>query len=272
VIATGRSEFCEKYSDCAEVLQSMHYNTVVFDWRGQGLSSRALRERQKGHVDSFDEYIADLEKIIAYAAELFGGGAIYVLAHSMGAHIALRAMASRPGMIRAAILIAPMIDIARDRRQFLLFRFLSSMAVLCGLGHRYVLGKGDHGQRDGDFTRNILTHDPGRFAHEQNAIADNPDLALGGPSWGWLHAALISIERLQAEAGRITADILIVSAGDDRVVNNQAQADFARHLPSAELVCIPGSYHEILQETPPIQAAFWIHAKDFLARTASGDC
>src|ERR1700676_160389 len=66
VIATGRSEFCETYLDCADALWPLNYNTVIFDWRGQGLSTRALRDPQKGHIDSYDEYIRDMHPVIAH--------------------------------------------------------------------------------------------------------------------------------------------------------------------------------------------------------------
>jgi alpha-beta hydrolase superfamily lysophospholipase len=62
----------------------------------------------------------------------------------------------------------------------------------------------------------------------------------------------------------------IIEAGDDRVVNNQAQADLDTFLPNGELVCISGSYHEIIQEGRVIQAVFSDYAKVFLARVTHG--
>ena len=100
----------------------------------------------------------------------------------------------------------------------------------------------DDGAGDREFKGNVLTHDPDRFAFRCNAIAANPELALGGPTWGWLRAALTSIQRLREEAaaGRITTDILLASAGEDSVVSIQAQTDLIPHLRNAELVSIPG--------------------------------
>ncbi len=60
----------------------------------------------------------------------------------------------------------------------------------------------------------------------------------------------------------------MVSAGEDRVVNNQAQTGLVKNQPTGELVTIAGSYHEIVQETPTVQAAFWELAEEFLARAA----
>jgi lysophospholipase len=184
----------------------------------------------------------------------------------------LRAMARRPGLIRAAILTAPMIDIARNRIQFWLFEILSLVMVTCGLGHVYVAGERGYSELDRDFSCNILTHNSANFVHKHQIIAINPDLAPGGPTWAWLHATLRSIRKLRAEAtaGLVTSPVLIVSAGDDRVVSNPAQADLNAFLPNGELVCISGSYHEILQEGPVIQAALWDYAKAFLARVTHG--
>ena len=92
-LVQGRTEFIEKYFETIADFQKRGFAVATFDWRGQGLSNRKLRDRQKGHIDSYDEYISDLEGVISHATALSGNGAIYILAHSMGGHIALRAMA-----------------------------------------------------------------------------------------------------------------------------------------------------------------------------------
>jgi lysophospholipase len=41
------------------------FTVVTFDWRGQGLSSRVLRdEPRKGHIHDFDAYVRDLQIVI----------------------------------------------------------------------------------------------------------------------------------------------------------------------------------------------------------------
>ena len=72
--------------------------------------------------------------------------------------------------------------------------------------------------------------------------------------------------RAAARAGRPTQPMLVVLAGADRVVSNQAARRFARRLRQAEMVEIPGARHEILQEALPWRQAFWQAVDDFLVR------
>src|SRR5262245_10884868 len=60
----GRAEFIEKYFETVRDLRARGFAVATLDWRGQGLSQRALRNSRKGYVRSFDEYLIDLETFI----------------------------------------------------------------------------------------------------------------------------------------------------------------------------------------------------------------
>src|ERR1700744_5118098 len=49
----GRAEFIEKYFEVVRDLRARGFAVATFDWRGQGLSDRPLRDRYRGHVMSF---------------------------------------------------------------------------------------------------------------------------------------------------------------------------------------------------------------------------
>ena len=57
----GRAEFIEKYFETVRDLRARGFAVATLDWRGQGLSERALRDPRKGHVRDFAEYDIDLE-------------------------------------------------------------------------------------------------------------------------------------------------------------------------------------------------------------------
>src|SRR5258707_14751693 len=57
----GRAEFIEKYFEVVRDLQARGFAVATLDWRGQGLSERALSDPRKGYVKNFSEYDADLE-------------------------------------------------------------------------------------------------------------------------------------------------------------------------------------------------------------------
>ena len=57
----GRTEYIEKYGRTATDLVAEGYSVLIVDWRGQGLSSRQVKRRKKGHVDRFRDYEEDLD-------------------------------------------------------------------------------------------------------------------------------------------------------------------------------------------------------------------
>ena len=91
LILPGRTEYIEKYGRAAEDLRRRGYATAVLDFRGQGLASRPHPDRMVGHVDDFDEYQRDLDAMLATVRSLDLPQPYYMLAHSMGGCIGLRA-------------------------------------------------------------------------------------------------------------------------------------------------------------------------------------
>jgi lysophospholipase len=266
LLLQGRGEFIEKYVETASELLSSGYHIVTFDWRGQGLSSRLIEDRQKGHIDSYDTHLDDLNIIISTLVKPLEGRAVYALAHSMGGHILARYLDRHPDVFDAVLLSAPMIDITGNAIQRLALLSLSYAAVKLGFGKKYALGMRGYGDADRDFAKNRRTHDQTRFHREVQAIADNPDLALGGVTWGWLYATSLSISRLRSAAGRgdRAVPVMIFSAGEEKIVNNPAQHDYSARLPRATIHTIEHAYHEILQEKDHIRQVFWAGAHRFL--------
>src|SRR5690606_25333509 len=57
LIMQGRASFMEKFNRVIEGLRARNYRIWAFDWRGQGLSGRQLKDPHKGHIDSYDTYL-----------------------------------------------------------------------------------------------------------------------------------------------------------------------------------------------------------------------
>ena len=111
VLLGGRKEFLEKYTETAADLNQRGFAVFGFDWRGQGLSSRMLPDRLKGFVRNYDDYVQDLEEFFQRVVQPEAVRPIYLLAHSMGGHVALRYLHRQPADIDKAVLVAPMLDI-----------------------------------------------------------------------------------------------------------------------------------------------------------------
>jgi lysophospholipase len=265
ILLGGRKEFLEKYIETANDLNRMGFDVYSFDWRGQGLSTRMLANRSKGFIRNYDEYLLDLQVFFDTVIPAGTKAPIYFLAHSMGAHIALRFLRHHHTTIDGAVLSAPMIDISTEPYPRWLVKLTIRLVLKIGRRDAAVPGSRRRSERDCHFEGNPLTSDPGRFQVEKRAVAVNPDLAVDAVTFAWLSATMNSIDCLQAPGflEAITTPVLIVSAGADRIVSVRAQKEACARLPDCRLTTIPASRHEILMETDAIRAQFWQVFKDF---------
>ena len=273
LLLPGYTEFIEKHLETVDDLRRRGFGVVTLDWRGQGLSSRALADRSKGHIVDFADHLGDLDAVTADAglAESVrrDGTPLTVLGHSMGGHLALRYCANRPAEVGRAVLVAPMMGVTRIQTPGLLL-----VEALCALGFagHYIFGGRPYGPERRIFDGNRLTSDQGRFERLHRLIDGNPDLAVADPTMGWVRAAMrsIAITRTPGWLEAISTPLLVAVAGRDRIVDNAAtQAALAR-LPSAHEVMLREAEHEILGEVDGIRAAFWREVDGFLDRSQPG--
>jgi lysophospholipase len=84
-----------------------------------------------------------------------------------------------------------------------------------------------------------------------------PELQLGGVTWGWVWFALQLARRLEATTARVSVPVSLITASEERLVDNRAARTFADRVPGARYLEIEGAYHEILMETDAVRARFW---------------
>lgn len=260
VLLSGRNEFLEKYAETIGDLCARGWDVFSLDWRGQGLSTRMLPNRQKGYIMDYEFYIGDLGRFLRKVVYPNAVPPVTSLAFSMGAHILLRYIARHAEGFSRVALISPMIDINTGLFPVTLARQWTRLAVRSGGAGVYAPGQGDYRPpTPSSFFGNPLTADAERYKRPHRIIARNPDLALGGVTYGWLRATFDSIDRMAAPgfAASISTPILIVSSGDDRVVSVSAQVSLHRALPRCRFVLIPGARHELLMEQDRFRAVFW---------------
>jgi len=272
LLLQGREEFLEKYNETAADFVRRGWRVVSFDWRGQGLSTRALPQRQRGYVKDYRLYLDDLDAVIHHALPP-DGKPILLFAHSMGGHIALRYLleGNHARHFRGAILCSPMLNIHARPFPSVLARGIARLAVVLGLGSHYAPTQGDYSPAKALYTpANRLTTDPKRFAMTHQFIALNPDLALGGATYGWLDATFRSIKALtlalKIQAKSLSLPILILSTPQDRVVCAGNHEGLAQALPRAEIHHYPDGQHELMMESDGIRARIWRDLDVFIAK------
>jgi lysophospholipase len=251
----GRTEYVEKYGRAAADLAARGYASVAIDWRGQGLSDRALADPLTGHVGDFAEYQLDIQAMLGLAASAGLPQPLYLLSHSMGGCIALRAL-HRGLEVRAAAFCAPMWGLRLKPATRIVAQQLAAMSRLFQQSHRYAPGTSRFSyMTDAGFEGNVLTTDPEMFAWMKAQVAAVPELGLAGPSLGWLHAALVECRTLAARRSPALPAFCAVGSAE-RVVDPAAIHSRMADWPGGTLSVVQEAEHEILMETPAIRRGF----------------
>ena len=183
----GRTEFIEKYGLSAADLCARGYATLAIDWRGQGMADRMLPDARLGHVDHFLDYQHDVMAVVRYAEAEALPKPWYLVGHSMGGGIGLRALYN--GLdVKACAFTGPMWGIRIPPLLLPLANFLSRYGRQLGVSKKlaptlsiesYVLTT--------PFADNSLTSDPEMFEYIRMQVEAYPGLGLGGPTiTGWL--------------------------------------------------------------------------------------
>ena len=255
VVLPGRAEFIEKYAETLAALRAWGFAVAILDWRGQGGSDRFLAHRHRGHVVQVQDYLADLDAVMARIDALRLPRPLAMLSHSMGGHIGLRYLHRHGERFAGSAMSAPMFGIRLTPTPEPVARALCAAAIRLGGGTRFAPGQRDFALERYVFARNRLTSSPERYAMLRACVAATPELALGGVTYGWLGAALrsIALTRRPGYLEAIRTPILVLLAGADRIVSNRAQALTARRLPNGRLIVFPGARHELLLERDEIR-------------------
>jgi lysophospholipase len=258
-IVQGRSEFIEKYFEVIGELLARGYFVVAFDWRGQGLSPRLLPNPAKGHLGRSTDYRHDLDALVEQVLGPDAPKPWFALAHSMGAAALFdHAAASGSSPFARVVATAPMLGL-HGFPGSPYARALAGLFVASGLSRMFIPGGGRRMLNEKKFEGNILTSDRLRFERTARIVAAHPALRIGDPTVGWVYAANQLMARL-AEPGfaeRIKVPVLMLAAGDERLVSTPAAENLAKRMKNALCLALPGARHEIMMERAEIRAKFW---------------
>jgi lysophospholipase len=258
VLVHGRGEFIEKYAmEVAGELRERGLTLYSIDIRGQGLSTRMLPDHDKGHIDDFSTYVADLAALLDTVVAPEAPQPRLLFSHSTGGNIALRYLVAEGCRhFAAAVFSSPLTGLPKAG---LIRAAATVLGQIPGANAWYAPGTGPYDPQKHPFATNDVTHDSRRFDFTRQWFAADLRLTLGGPTIGWLRAAFRSFDVLNAPGAleAIALPTLIVSGTDDTVVDTATHLTAVARIPGAEHAVIDGARHEILMETDARRAQFW---------------
>jgi lysophospholipase len=269
-IFQGRSEWIEKYFETVRDLRARGFAVATLDWRGQGLSERALSDRRKGYVRDFSEYDTDLETFMREIVLPDCPPPIFAIGHSTGATVLIRAAYRGHRWFDRMVLTAPLIALGGVDYSMGTGAIVVRALDLAGFGSMYVPKSDLSVIESRPFVGNILTSDPVRYARNAAVLEAEPALALGAPTVAWTDAAFRAMRRLRERSypARIRQPILIIAGGNDGVVSNAAIEEFASLLRAGSHLVVVGAQHELLMEQDRFRSQFWAAFDAFVPGTA----
>lgn len=212
VMVHGAMEHHRRYGWLIEMWRSAGFHVIMADLPGQGMTTRANR----GHIHSFDDYIFEVKDWIqaAYRYNL----PVFLLGHSMGGLISIRLLQEERLNVAGVILSSPCLGLVHTPSKILdllshgLNVVFPSLRINSGLSVQMA-------------TRN----------EEVREADSNDTLYVTKVSVRW-YRELVSAMKEAFQALENTQDIpmLVMQAGDDKIVNKSTVKEWFNHVPLSE--------------------------------------
>lgn len=246
----GMGGFIEGYTDFAERMNNLGFDTFTLDWRGQGGSGRITQKDTLLHIKSFDDYVKDLETYFSLQKEF--ERPIIIVGNSMGGHIALRYIYNHPNAVDGLIALSPMVDVNTRNYPYFVARALATVVSSLGGAESYVFGFEPF-----DFDRCVTKFttdeygDREKYMSDCNFLKENTNLATGGPSFSWLAAAFASCDLIKEYdfSSRILIPVLMVTVPNDHLVDSDAQRELCSVMPKCRQVIYQDGHHNLLKDS-----------------------
>lgn len=100
ILNHGFVEYGAHYNGFSKTMNDMGYSVIRYDHRGHGRTSAPL-----GHIESFHDYVDDLNRVIGYVKEIDSTAPIVLVGFSLGGSIAMMYAVSNPHSIEGLILL-----------------------------------------------------------------------------------------------------------------------------------------------------------------------
>lgn len=228
VLVHGLGEHGGRYQNVVDALEGVPVSVWAIDLRGFGRSTG-----QRGHVDSFWDYMEDLDCFLEHVLAEEGEIPVFLLGHSYGALIALHYALCRPGRLAGLVLSSPCLGLAlrvpawKHRTGMILARLLPRFSLPNGI-------------------------DPGLLSHDADVVERyRHDPLVTDRVTARLYAEMLAaMDRVARRAVQLRVPCLVLLAGDDALVSvSVARNVFVRlGTEDKEVYLYPGYYHELFNE------------------------
>jgi len=256
VISHGFSETAEKFKEMIYYLVSNGYMVYAIDHRGHGRSYRLSSHPCLVHVKHFYDYVEDLHRFVTTVVQAETDLPRYLIGHSMGGAVSATIIEKYPDDFSKAVLSSPMVKLLFPMPTFAV-RLISGF--MCAIGRSNTFGPGQHPYQGYESFEESASMNEARFDYYQAKKASTKEFQLSAFSYGWLYTSVRTIAKTRSlkECSKITIPVLVFRSGHDTLIDPSGIDEFVKNTPSARLVDVENSRHEIFNSDDEVTAAYY---------------
>jgi len=262
LLQQGHNEFIEKYYETIEEFIERDYSVIAFDWRGQGMSDRQIKDEHKAYINDFDRHDKDLKYILNEVIKDNFPKPLIGIGHSMGGCLMLSAFHNHPGFFSKGILSAPMLGFKNER-------FLKTASSIMNIFRKdtdYLLGSKPNMGKETPFNENDLTSDRKRYQRALELVRKRPSIRLWGVTNAFAKAVNKRFKTIRKKnwVEEINTEILIINNIKDRVVDSKKIKEVTKRLVNKKIIEFHETEHEIFMERDNYRKKLWNSIDNFL--------
>ena len=227
-VVHGYGEHSGRYLHPANYFVPRGYALYAYDLRGHGQSAG-----QRGHINRFNEYLADTDAFLKLVREREPGRKVFLLGHSLGGLIVAAYAEDHPGELPGLIMSSAFLQfkLKVPGWKAAVARAMSALNPAMTMKN--------------DLPAGFLSHDPAVVA-----AYDTDPLNHHVATARWLTEILAAQTRTVERASALKAPVLVLYAGDDLIGDPQGSATFFERVALADKAQhrYDGYYHEIFNE------------------------
>ena len=267
VMLHGYCGFWGKFHEVAHFFWQAGFDVFFLEQRGHGYSGRQIDDKDMVHVIDYADYIADvktfMDKIVIPSA---GKLPKIIYAHSMGGAIAALFLEEHPEYFDAAVLSSPMFSIKTGSTPSIAVKLLCAKIRLL---HQENLSFPGGKRFDGipSFETSSARSEK-RYNYIFNQRLADEHYHTYMMSNGWGAASFKATARLLRRASKVKTPVLLLTAGNDALVNMSGHEKFAKRAANVQQINYEGSKHEIYNDVDEVREKYFNDIFNFIMNYA----
>ena len=258
VISHGFTECMPKYYEMIYYFAKAGYSVYMVEHRGHGFSDRSVSDISMVTVNSFDDYVSDLDMFIReIVMKREGRRPLYLYGHSMGGAIAALYLEKHPEVFTKAVLSSPMIEMLYGNFSHFAVEAILFVASVLNWNDKYLPSQTQYTD-EYDFESSCCLS-KARYDYIYKCKVEEERYRTNGATYRWCRAGRKASKYIKKHAQEIKIQVLLCQAG------KAAEDEFIAKLPQGIKKVYPDSKHEIFKADDDTLEKFYSDILDFWA-------